>query len=67
MKDVSKLSIAMDIIENQIAEYMINTRNGKSEPNEKIYKNLLDKKDKIYNGNIDEINNIIKENMKEKK
>ena len=65
MNQASKLSVAMELIEKQIAE--ISKKMHNSEEKEKLnvkYKELLKTRDKIYKNNENEIDKIIEERKK---
>lgn len=64
MKQESKLSVAMEIIETQIGECMIKLRNSNEKELQEKYQDLISKREEIYNGNNDEIDKIIKEARK---
>ncbi len=61
MKQASKLRVAREIIENKIAECMIQLRNSSDEELQKKYKILINIREEIYKGNIKEIDKVIKE------
>lgn len=65
MNQASKLSVAMELIEMQIAE--ISKKMHNSEEKEKLnvkYQELLKTRDKIYKNNENEIDKIIEERKK---
>ena len=65
MNQASKLSVAMELIEKQIAE--ISKKMHNSEEKEKLnvkYQELLKTRDKIYKNNENEIDKIIEETKK---
>lgn len=65
MNQASKLSVAMELIEKQIAE--ISKKMHNSEEKEKLnakYQELLKTRDKIYKNNENEIDKIIEERKK---
>ena len=65
MNQASKLSVAMELIEKQIAE--ISKKMHNSEEKEKLnvkYQKLLKTRDKIYKNNENEIDKIIEERKK---
>ena len=65
MNQASKLSVAMELIEKQIAE--ISKKMHNSEEKEKLnvkYQELLKTRDKIYKNNKNEIDKIIEERKK---
>lgn len=65
--DVAKISIAMELIENEIAKCIIKRREAKDEEIEKEYNSLLLDKDEICKGNYEVINRIINEAGEEQK
>lgn len=64
MNEACKLSVAMEMIENKIAQSMIKMRETKDSKEEENYKNLIKTREEIYKGNMNEINKIIKEGKK---
>ncbi len=60
MEEARKLSLAIEIVENEIAECMIKLRKSKDESLEEQYKKLIEARDKIYKGNKKEIDEMIK-------
>ena len=60
MEEARKLSLAIEIIENEIAECMIKLRKSKDESLEEQYKKLIETRDKIYKGNKNELDEMIK-------
>lgn len=60
MEEARKLSLAIEIVENEIAECMIKLRKSKDESLEEQYKKLIETRDKIYKGNKKEIDEMIK-------
>lgn len=60
MEEARKLSLAIEIVENEIAECMIKLRRSKDESLEEQYKKLIETRDKIYKGNKKEIDEMIK-------
>lgn len=63
MNQASKLSVAMELIEKQIAEISKKMHNSKEKLNVK-YQELLKTRDKIYKNNENEIDKIIEERKK---
>ena len=63
MKKASKLSVAMELIEKQIAEISKKMHNSEEKLNVK-YQELLKTRDKIYKNNENEIDKIIEERKK---
>ena len=61
VSDASKISIAMELIEQKIANCMRARRKSKDENIENEYRKLLSEKEQIYKGNYDVINKIINE------
>lgn len=61
ISDASKISIAMELIEQKIANCMRTRRKSKDENIENEYRKLLLDRDQIYKGNYDVINKIINE------
>lgn len=61
ISDASKISIAMELIEQKIADCIRKRREAKDEKTEIEYRNLLSDRDQIYKGNYDVINKIISE------
>ena len=59
--EAAKISIAMNLIENQIGTCMIKRRNNKNAQIEKEYQRLMNEREEIYKGNYEVINKIIKE------
>ena len=59
--EAAKISIAMNLIENQIGICMTKRRNSKDEQTEEEYKRLMNEREEIYKGNYEVINKIIKE------
>ena len=60
MEEARKLTLAIEIVENEIAECMIKLRKSKDESLEEQYKKLIETRDKIYKGNKKEIDEMIK-------
>ena len=60
MEEARKLSLAIEIVENEIAECMIKLRKSKDESLEEQYKKLIETRDKIYKENKKEIDEMIK-------
>ena len=63
MNQASKLSVAMELIEKQIAEISKKMHNSEEKLNVK-YQELLKTRDKIYKNNKNEIDKIIEERKK---
>ena len=63
MNQASKLSVAMELIEKQIAEISKKMHNSEEKLNVK-YQELLKTRDKIYKNNENEIDKIIEETKK---
>ena len=63
MNQASKLSVAMELIEKQIAEISKKMHNSEEKLNVK-YLELLKTRDKIYKNNENEIDKIIEERKK---
>mgnify|MGYP000252421061 CR=1 FL=1 len=63
MNQASKLSVAMELIEMQIAEISKKMHNSEEKLNVK-YQELLKTRDKIYKNNENEIDKIIEERKK---
>jgi galactokinase/mevalonate kinase-like predicted kinase len=63
MNQASKLSVAMELIEKQIAEISKKMHNSEEKLNVK-YQELLKTRDKIYKNNENEIDKIIEERKK---
>ena len=63
MNQASKLSVAMELIEKQIAEISEKMHNSEEKLNVK-YQELLKTRDKIYKNNENEIDKIIEERKK---
>ncbi len=61
MNEAEKLSLAIEIIENEIADCMIKLRKSKDEKLEIQYKKMIDTRDKIYKKDKREIEKLIKE------
>lgn len=67
MNQESKLSIAMELIEKQIAECSVKLHNtNESEELNKKYQELLKTRDKIYKNDEREIQKIIQKGMERK-
>lgn len=67
ISEASKISIAMELIEQKIANCMRKRREAKDEKTEIEYKNLLSDRDQIYKGNYEVINKMINEVGEDKK
>ena len=63
MNQASKLSVAMELIEKQIAEISKKMHNSEEKLNVK-YQELLKTRDKIYKNNENEIDKMIEERKK---
>lgn len=63
MNQASKLSVAMELIEKQIAEISKKMHNSEEKLNVK-YQELLKTRDKIYKNNENKIDKIIEERKK---
>ena len=63
MNQASKISVAMELIEMQIAEISKKMHNSEEKLNVK-YQELLKTRDKIYKNNENEIDKIIEERKK---
>ena len=63
MNQASKLRVAMELIEKQIAEISKKMHNSEEKLNVK-YQELLKTRDKIYKNNENEIDKIIEERKK---
>ena len=63
MNQASKLSVAMELIEKQIAEISKKMHNSEEKLNVK-YQELLKTRDKIYKNNENEIDKIIEDRKK---
>ena len=61
VSEASKISIAMELIEQKIADCMRRKRKSKDEDIQNEYRKLLSDRDQIYKGNYDVINKIINE------
>jgi len=61
ISEATKISIAMQLIEEKIARCMVKKRSEKSEETKEEYNKLLIKREEIYKGNHEIINEIIKE------
>lgn len=61
VSEASKISIAMELIEQKIADCMRRRRKSKDEDIQNEYRKLLLDRDQIYKGNYDVINKIINE------
>ena len=61
VSEASKISIAMELIEQKIADCMRRKRKSKDEDIQNEYRKLLLDRDQIYKGNYDVINKIINE------
>lgn len=59
--DEVKISIAMDLIEKKLSNYIIKRREYKDEELEKKYKSILIEREEIYKGNYKIIDKIINE------
>lgn len=59
ISDETKISIAMELIDNKIGNCMARRRINRNEKIEKEYNNLLLIREEIYKGNYNEINKII--------
>lgn len=59
--DEAKISIAMELIENKIANCLIKRRSSKDEEVEKMYSSLIIEREEIYKGNYKVIDKIITE------
>lgn len=59
--NTTKMSIAMDLIEDKIGKCMIKKRQEKNNNTEDEYNKLLLEREEIYKGNYDVINKIINE------
>lgn len=62
----SKMSIAMELIENKIGNCTARKRKIKDDRIEEEYNKLLLEREEIYKGNYNEINKIIDEARREK-
>ncbi len=67
MNQASKLSIAMELIEKQIAEFSVKSHNtNENEELNKKYQELLEIRDKIYKNDENKIEEIIKKEREKK-
>jgi len=61
ISEATKIKKAMQLIEEKIARCMVKKRSEKSEETKEEYNKLLIKREEIYKGNYEIINEIIKE------
>lgn len=59
ISDETKISIAMELIDNKIGNCMARRRINRNEKIEKEYNDLILIREEIYKGNYNEINKII--------
>ena len=59
MTEAGKISIAMELIENEIGKCMNKMRESKDEKKEQKYKELIKIRNEIYKGNYEIINKVI--------
>lgn len=59
MIEASKISIAMELIQNEIGKCMNKMRESKDEKSEQKYKELIAIRNEIYKGNYEIINKVI--------
>ena len=67
MEQASKLSVAMEIIENEIGKCMVELRNSTDDVLQKRYNNLIEIREEIYKGNNQVIDKMIEKIMREER